>query len=134
MTAVWWGAAVIFTARLVLQVMTSKEDFAMVVEINENNFAREVSSSDKLVLVDFWAPWCNSCKMLSPVIEELAVEYEGRVKIGKVNTDENTSLSAKFQISSIPCLILFKNGETLHKTVGFRSKNDIKKSIDDNAF
>jgi thioredoxin 1 len=110
--------------------MTSKEDFAMAVEINENNFAQEVLSSDKPVLVDFWATWCNPCKMLSPVIEELAVEYEGRVKIGKVNTDENISLSAKFQIVSIPCLLLFKNGETLHKTVGFRSKNDIKKIID----
>jgi thioredoxin 1 len=111
--------------------MTSEEGFTMAVEINESNFAQEVLSSDKPVLVDFWAPWCNPCKMLSPVIEELVVEYEGRVKIGKVNTDENMSLSKKFQIVSIPCLILFKNGETLYKTVGFISKNDIKKSIDD---
>jgi thioredoxin 1 len=110
--------------------MTSKEDFAMAVEINENNFAQEVLSSDKPVLVDFWAPWCNPCKMLSPIIEELVAEYECRVKIGKVNTDENMSLSAKFQIVSIPCLLLFKNGETLYKTVGFKSKNDIKKIID----
>jgi thioredoxin 1 len=110
--------------------MTSREDFAVAVEINENNFAQEVLSSHKPVLVDFWAHWCNPCKMLSPVIEELAIEYEGRVKIGKVNIDENASLSAKFQIVSIPCLILFKNGKALYKTVGFRSKSDIKKSID----
>ncbi|MDR0799979.1 MAG: thioredoxin [Endomicrobium sp.] len=103
----------------------------MAVEINESNFEQEVLSSDKPVLVDFWAPWCNPCKMLSPIIEELADEYESRVKIGKINTDENTSLSAKFQITSIPCLILFKNGATIHKIAGFRPKNDIKKIIDD---
>jgi thioredoxin 1 len=103
----------------------------MAVEINGSNFMQEVLSSDRPVLVDFWAPWCNPCKMLSPVIEELADEYEGRVKICKVNTDENMSLSAKFQIVSIPCLILFKNGETLYKTIGFKSKDDIKKIIDD---
>jgi thioredoxin 1 len=119
-----------FAARIVSQLMTGKEDFAMSVEINENNFAREVLSYDKPVLVDFWAPWCNPCRMLSPVIEELAAEYEGRVKIGKVNADESMSLSAKFQIVSIPCLLLFKDGEMLCRIVGFRSKNDIKKSID----
>jgi thioredoxin 1 len=110
--------------------MTNKEDFAMAIEINENNFVQEVLSSDRPVLVDFWAPWCNPCKVLSQVIEELAVEYEGRVKVGKVNTDENMSLSSEFHITSIPCLILFKNGETLHRTVGCMSKNDIKKVID----
>lgn len=102
----------------------------MAVEINENNFAQEILSSDKPALVDFWAPWCNPCKMLSSVIEELAAEYEDRVKVGKVNTDENMSLSAEFKIVSIPCLILFKNGEMLYRTVGCMSKNDIKKIID----
>jgi thioredoxin 1 len=110
--------------------MTNREGFAMAIEINEDNFVQEILSSDKPVLVDFWAPWCNPCKMLSQVIEELAAEYENRVKVGKVNTDENMSLSSKFQISSIPCLILFKNGEPLHRTVGCMSKNDIKKIID----
>jgi thioredoxin 1 len=110
--------------------MTNKEGFVMVVEINENNFTQEILSSDKPVLVDFWAPWCNPCKMLSTVVEELAAEYEDRVKVGKINTDENISLSAEFQIVSIPCLILFKNGETLHRAVGCISKNDIKKIID----
>jgi thioredoxin 1 len=97
----------------------------MAIEINESNFSQEVISSDKPVLIDFWAPWCGPCKMLAPIIEELSSEYEGKIKIGKVNTDENISLSAKFQITSIPCLILFKNGKPFEKMVGFKRKNDI---------
>jgi thioredoxin 1 len=101
----------------------------MVIEINETNFEKEVLSSDKPVLVDFWASWCGPCKMLSPVIDELASEYNGKAKVFKVNTEENMSLSTKFQIMSIPCLILFKNGEVLNKIVGFRPKSDIEKLI-----
>lgn len=99
--------------------------------MTENNFSEEVLKSDKPVLVDFWAPWCGPCKMLTPVIEELTAEYDGKVKICKLNTDENMSLSAKFQITSIPCLILFKDGNPVQKIVGFRPKNDIKKVLDD---
>jgi thioredoxin 1 len=102
----------------------------MAIEINETSFDQEVMSSSKLVLVDFWAPWCGPCKMLSPIIDEISSEYDGKAKICKVNTDENMSLSAKFQITSIPCLILFKNGEVLQKIIGFKSKSDIKKVID----
>jgi len=102
----------------------------MALEINEYNFSQEVLLSDKPVLVDFWATWCGPCKMLSPVIEELAGEYEGIVKIVKVNTEQNMSLSKKFQITSIPCLIFFKNGVPMRKIVGFKPKNDIKKIID----
>jgi thioredoxin 1 len=102
----------------------------MAIEINETNFEQEVLSSDKPVLVDFWAPWCGPCKMLSPVIEEISSEYNGKAKVFKVNTDENMSLSAKFQITSIPSLILFKNGEVFQRIVGFRPKGDIKKLID----
>ncbi|MDR2251711.1 MAG: thioredoxin [Endomicrobium sp.] len=102
----------------------------MAIEINETNFEKEVLSSDKPVLVDFWAPWCGPCKMLSPVIEEIASKYNGKAKVFKVNTDENMSFSTKFQITSIPCLILFKNGEVLQKIVGFRPKGDIEKLID----
>ncbi|MDR0956842.1 MAG: thioredoxin [Endomicrobium sp.] len=103
----------------------------MAIEINESNFSQEVLSSDKPVLIDFWAPWCGPCKMLAPIIEELVIEYKDRARIYKINTDENMSLSTKFKITSIPCLILFKNGVIKQKIVGFRSKNDIKKIIDD---
>jgi len=100
------------------------------IEINESNFSEKVLSSDKPVLVDFWAPWCGPCKTLNPVIEELADEYRSRVKIVKVNTDKNISLSTRFQIASIPCLILFSNGTPLQRIVGLKPKSDIKKIID----
>ncbi len=90
--------------------------------ITEENFEQEVVNSDIPVLLDFWAPWCGPCKMLLPIVDELAKEFEGKIKIGKVNTDENMSLSSKFQITSIPCLILFKNGKPVNKLVGFRPK------------
>lgn len=101
------------------------------INVNEENFSKEVLESDKLVLVDFWAPWCGPCKMLSPIIEELAKEYEGKAKICKLNTDENMNIASKYQITSIPCIILFKGGLPVQKIVGFRPKNDIKKVIDD---
>ncbi|MDR1721304.1 MAG: thioredoxin [Endomicrobium sp.] len=102
----------------------------IVVEIGESDFSQEVLLSDKLVLVDFWADWCGPCKMLGPVIEELANEYKGVVKVVKINTDKNSSLSSKFQITSIPCLIFFKNGVAVRKIVGFKPKSDIKKIIE----
>ena len=93
--------------------------------ITEENFEQEVVNSDIPVLLDFWAPWCGPCKMLLPIVDELAKEFEGKIKIGKVNTDENMSLSSKFQITSIPCLIIFKNGKPVNKLVGFRTKTAI---------
>ncbi|MDR3113245.1 MAG: thioredoxin [Endomicrobium sp.] len=100
--------------------------------LTESNFAKEVLESEIPVLVDFWAPWCGPCKMLSPVISELAQEYEGKAKICKLNTDENMALSTKFQITSIPCVMIFKDGKAVQKIVGFRPKGDIKKIIDAN--
>ena len=86
-------------------------------DINEQNFEQEVVSSDVPVLLDFWAPWCGPCKMLMPVVEELAKEYDGKIKVGKVNTDENMSLSSKFQITSIPCLIIFIHGNRRNMSI-----------------
>lgn len=97
--------------------------------LTEATFENEVINSDIPVLVDFWATWCGPCRMLAPIIEEIANEYEGKVKVGKVNVDEQSALAAKYGIMSIPTLILFKNGEIAEKTVGLRSKEQIKELI-----
>ena len=98
--------------------------------VNEQNFTSEVVNSQIPVLIDFWAPWCGPCKMISPVIEEIANEYSGKLKVGKLNTDENITLASRFQITSIPCLLFFKSGKPVEKVVGFRPKQDIIKIIE----
>lgn len=100
------------------------------IQFTEANFEDEVISASEPVLVDFWAEWCMPCKALGPTIDELATEYAGKVKVGKVNTDENQSLSAKFGISAIPTVMLFQNGEIIEKFVGMRSKKDFAASLD----
>jgi len=99
-------------------------------EFTESNFEDEVLQSSQPVLVDFWADWCMPCKALAPTIDELAKEYHGRVKVGKVDTDANQSLSARYQISAIPTVILFQDGEIMEKFVGLRSKKDFAASLD----
>lgn len=94
--------------------------------LTEENFEKEILQSDKPVLVDFWAPWCGPCKMLGPVIEELAQELSGRVKVAKVNVDEQAKLAAEYGIVSIPTLIVFKNGKVTNKAVGVQAKDDIE--------
>ena len=97
--------------------------------ITEENFENEVLNSDKPVLVDFWASWCGPCRMLGPIIEEIANDYEGKVKVGKVNVDEQPNLASKYGIASIPTVIVFKNGKPEKTLVGLRSKNEIENMI-----
>ena len=97
-----------------------------------DNFKSEVLDSDLPVLVDFWAPWCGPCKMLGPVVSQIAEAYEGKVKVGKVNVDENEELAMKFGISSIPAVKLFKNGEVAADSIGFKPLPALGQWIDQN--
>ena len=96
------------------------------ITITGENFEREVVQSDKPVLLDFWASWCGPCMMVAPVLKEIADEYEGKVRVGKVNVDEQPALADKFHISSIPTLVLMKNGAIVQTSIGFKSKAQIE--------
>ena len=96
----------------------------------ESDFANQVLTSAQPVLVDFWAERCGPCKMIAPILEELALEFEGKVKIVKVNVDENQSLAAKYRVSAIPTLLVFKGGQVTEQMVGAKSKRDLKASLD----
>ncbi len=102
-----------------------------VMELTDTNFEAEVLGSELPVLVDFWAEWCMPCKMLAPIIDELAGEYAGRVKFGKVDTDSSRDTAMKFGISAIPTLILLKGGEVVKQFVGRQKKGDLKLAIDE---
>ena len=99
-------------------------------DVTDNDFESEVINSDIPVMVDFWAPWCGPCRMVGPVVEELAGEYEGQVKFVKVNTDDNVGTATRYGIRSIPALLIFKNGENVDQVIGFRPKSDLKKTLD----
>ncbi len=99
----------------------------MEIILTEANFEEEVLKSNLPVLVDFWATWCGPCMMLAPTVEEIAKEYEGKIKVGKVNVDEAVELAKKYGIMSIPTLIMFKNGEVSDKVIGFVPKEQIVK-------
>ncbi len=101
----------------------------MEVKFTSANFEEEVLKSEIPVLVDFYADWCGPCQMMAPVIEQLAGEYEGRVKIGKLNVDENPDIAVQYKVMSIPTMIIFKNGEVFSKEVGAGSKKDVEKAI-----
>ena len=106
--------------------MGSKNTLAL----TDQNFEQEIVQSKSAALVDFWAEWCMPCKMLGPIIEELADEFAGRLKVGKVDTDANRQISMKFGISAIPTVILFKDGQMAKKFVGLQSKKDLKGAIE----
>lgn len=101
-----------------------------VVELTDSNFETEVVQSESPVLVDFWAPWCQPCMRLGPTIDALAEEFQGRVKVGKVNIDENQQAAMKHGIMSIPTLLVFRGGEIVEKFVGLTDKDELKSSLD----
>ena len=99
-------------------------------EVNDSNFEAEVKNSDIPVLVDFWAPWCGPCRKISPIIDDLATEYEGKVKVVKVNTDENLKITQEFSISGIPSILIFKKGEAVERLVGLMQKSQLVTNIE----
>ncbi len=102
----------------------------MAQEFTDSNFEESVLKSDKPVLVDFWAEWCGPCRMVGPIVEELAQDYDGRVVVGKMNVDENPEVPAQFGIRNIPTLLVFKNGEVVDKQVGAAPKPHLAKKLD----
>lgn len=101
-----------------------------VIELDEETFDEQVSDAEGLTVVDFWAPWCGPCRMVSPALEELASEYAGQVRFAKVNVDENPQLAAFFGIRSIPTIGFFKDGETVGAVIGARPKAALKQTIE----
>ena len=104
----------------------------MEIHLTDQNFAKEVLEYKGVALVDFWAPWCGPCRMLGPVIEELAKEYDGKAKICKINTDEAAEISAQYRIASIPTILIFKDGQPKAQLIGLQSKEELKKQLDAN--
>lgn len=102
----------------------------MALEFTDANFQAEVINSDKLSVVDFWAEWCGPCRAIGPVIEELHKEYDGKVKVGKVNVDHNPNVAMQFGITSIPAILFIKNGQVVDKLIGAQPKANFVKKID----
>src|SRR3972149_10428696 len=101
-----------------------------IIELTDQNFAQEDFDSGTLTLVDFWAAWCGPCRTVAPIVEELAQEYAGRLKVGKLNVDENRETATRYNIMSIPSLLLFKGSQVLEQIVGAQPKQILKKFID----
>lgn len=103
----------------------------MTVELTDKNFKTEVLDDSGVVLVDFWAPWCGPCRMVGPIIDELASEYQGKAKIGKLNVDDNPATASKYGIMSIPTMLIFKNGEVVDQMVGVAPKAQLVDKLDE---
>lgn len=101
-----------------------------VTEFTDDNFQSDVLNSDQPVLVDFWAPWCGPCRMIAPMVEELAGEYAGSVKVGKINIDDSPQMAQKFNVNSIPTLMVFKGGQPVETFVGVQPKNRLQRALD----
>lgn len=100
-----------------------------VIVLTKDNFKEEVIQSDLPVLIDFWASWCGPCRMVGPIIDQLATEYNGRIKVGKINVDEQVDLASTYKVMSIPTVILIKNGQIIDKIIGARPKSDLENLI-----
>ena len=100
------------------------------IEITDANFRNEVLESEVPVVVDFWAPWCGPCRMLGPIIEELADEFKGKVKVGKLNTDENPEAASALNIAAIPTVLFFKKGKPVDRSVGVNPKDKLRRQFD----
>ena len=102
----------------------------MALEVTDKDFQEKVLDSDKPVLVDFWAAWCGPCRMVGPIIDELSTEYEGKAVVAKLDVDQNQEFAAKYGVRNIPTVLLFKNGELVHRQVGVAQKETYKEAID----